>query len=115
MNSRTRWISNRVLVGVLAAILGGCAHSIHEVHTSDFSPYARIEQGQMVKANAEQFVVLGFTSETEYVNRAYQTLMSQCPDGVVTGITTQLSTSLGFLSWTNKVLMQGLCVKPRKG
>ena len=29
--------------------------------------------------------------------------------GRIEGITTQISTSLGFFSWTNKVLMKGFC------
>lgn len=95
---------------LLAALFSSCAHSVHQVHTSDFDPYAPIESGKMISAQAEQFVILGFTSETEYVNQAYQKLMAQCP-GRITGITTQLSTSLGFFSWTNKTLMQGLCLK----
>lgn len=95
----------------LVALLGGCAHSVHEVHASDFSPYAEIERGEMVKAYADQFVVLGFVRDTNYVDIAQQKLMQACPHGSLTGITTQYSTSLGFFSWTNKILMQGLCVK----
>lgn len=97
---------------LLAAMLtlAGCAHSIHEVHTSDFNPYAPIERGEMVKASTEQFVILGFTGNTDYVNEAYAKLQRTCPQGMVTGITTQYSTSLGFFSWTNKILMQGLCI-----
>lgn len=95
----------------LAAALSGCAHSIHQVHTSDFNPYSEIERGEMVKGYAEQFVVLGFVQETNYVNTAQQKLMAACPTGAITGITTQYSTSLGFFSWTNKIMMQGLCVK----
>ena len=89
----------------------GCAHSIHQVHTSDFIPYAPIESGEMITARSEQFVILGFTTETEYVERAYKSLANQCLRGRVTGITTQFSTSLGFFSWTNKILMQGLCLR----
>lgn len=92
-------------------VLGGCAHSIHQVHTSDFNPYAPIERGEIVKGYSEQFVVLGFVQQTNYVNVAYKQLMDSCPQGAISGITTQYSTSLGFFSWTNKVLMQGLCVK----
>lgn len=100
-----------ILINILLVVLfSGCAHSVHQVHTSDFDPAAPIEAGKMISAQAEQFVILGFTSETEYVNQAYQKLMAQCP-GRITGITTQLSTSLGFFSWTNKTLMQGLCLK----
>lgn len=95
-------------------ILASCAHSIHEVHTSDFLPGAPIESGKMVKGYSEQFVVFWFTDNTNYVDQAYRNLMSACPNGAVTGITTQLSTSLGFFSWTNKVLMQGLCLQAPK-
>jgi len=96
-----------VLVLTMAA---GCAHSIHEVHTSDFTPGASLQNGLMIKATAEQFVFLGITQETNYVDQAYQQLQSQCPNGRITAITTQISTSLGFFSWTNKALMQGLCL-----
>lgn len=96
--------------------LCSCAHSIHEVHTSDFLPAAPIESGDMVKVSSEQFVVMGFTKNTDYVNEAYQKLMKACPKGALTAITTQYSTSLNFFSWTNKILMQGLCLaeKPSK-
>jgi hypothetical protein len=90
--------------------LSSCAHSIHQVHTSDFIPYGKVEQGEVVTAKAEQFVVLGFASETNYVNQAYTKLMASCPNGKLSGITTQLSTSLGFFSWTNVAFMRGLCL-----
>lgn len=98
---------------IIAALLSGCAYSVHEVHTSDFLPSAQLTSGHVVKSASEQFVILGFTGNTDYVNEAYAKLMSSCPNGVITGITTQYSTSLGFFSWTNKVLMQGLCLPPR--
>jgi hypothetical protein len=92
-------------------LLAGCAHSVHEVHTSDFSPMTPIESGDMVKASTDQFVVLGFTGNTDYVNQAYVDLQNACPQGQITAITTQYSTSLGFFSWHNKILMQGLCIR----
>ena len=98
------------LSALMVSLLSSCAHSIHEVHTSDFAPYAALESGKVVKASSEQFVIMGFTSETNYVDSAYQKLAAQCPNGAVSGITTQLSTDLGFFSWTNKTLMQGLCL-----
>jgi len=94
--------------------LASCAHSVHEVHTSDFIPGAPIEAGDMVKASTEQFVILGFTKQTDYVDQAYQKLMAACPKGSISGITTQYSSSLGFFSWTNKILMQGLCLPAKK-
>lgn len=104
-------MKKRSLLVVAALGLGGCAHSVHQVHTSDFTPYAKIEQGDMVKAKSEQFVILGFTGNTEYVEQAYRQLMNACPEGSISGITTQISTDLGFFSWTNRALMQGLCMK----
>lgn len=95
--------------------LASCAHSIHSVQTSDFIPSAPIEAGEMVKASSEQFVVFWFASETNYVDQAYHKLMAACPNGAISGITTQYSTSLGFFSWTNKILMQGLCLPKKKG
>lgn len=103
-------MSRLLLLLALTAGLGGCAHSIHQVHTSDFNPMAEIESGEVVRGYAEQFVVLGFVQETNYVDQAFAQLQSQCPRGQITGITTQISTSMGFFSWTNKALMQGLCV-----
>ena len=88
----------KLILSVLSLVLLSCAHSVHEVHTSDFSPYARIEDGDMVKGSGEQFVILGFTDNTNYVDQAYQQLRKACPQGRITGITTQISTSLGILS-----------------
>jgi hypothetical protein len=86
-------------------------HSVHQVHVSDFSPQKPFESGKIVKATAEQFVIMGFASDTNHVNQALASLQSKCPDGQIQGITTQHSTSHGFFSWTNKILMQGLCIE----
>ena len=86
-----------------------CAHSIHVVHAGDFD--RPIGNAEVVQASAEQFVVLGFVGQTDYVNKAYNQLQQECKQGSLQGITTQFSTSLGFFSWTNKILMQGFCVK----
>jgi len=93
-----------------AVLLTGCMHSIHQVHVSDFEPFDKFESGNIVSAKAEQFVILGFVQQTDYVNNAYKMLQEKCPKGQLQGITTQYSTSLSFFSWTNKILMQGLCV-----
>lgn len=99
------------LGGLLAVfVLAGCTHSVHQVHVSDFRPYKPISRGKMVKASAEQFVVMGFVDNTEYIDQAKQKLIEECPKGYISGITTQLSTSHGFFSWTNKALLQGLCI-----
>jgi hypothetical protein len=81
------------------------------VHVGDFSPWSSPAKGQMIEAKSEQFVIMQFVDNTDYVDQARQKLMEKCEGGRVTGITTQFSTSLGFFSWTNKILMRGLCVK----
>jgi len=89
-----------------------CTHSLHVSHVSDFAPtYKSYEQGTLVKSRAEQFVILDFTFDTNYVDQAYLQLQHTCPQGNIQGITTQYSTSHGFMSWTNVVEMQGLCIK----
>jgi hypothetical protein len=100
----------RILL-VLSLALGGCTYSIHDVQVSDFSPYEPIERGEIVKASADQFTIMGFVTQTDYVDEAYRKLIEACPGGTVSGITTQISTSHGFFSWHNKALMQGLCLK----
>ena len=98
-----------ILLAMLA--LPGCAYSVHQVQVSDFQPYAPYSESNIVKGQGEQFVILWFTQDTSYVEKARQDLIRQCPSGTITGITTQMSTDLGFFSWTNRALMQGLCVK----
>lgn len=102
-----------LIIATSSALFVGCAHSVHEVYVSDFGTYPRVEQGEMIKASAQQSTVMGFVTDTNYVNEARAKLIAQCPQGEISGITTQYSTSLGFFSWTNKILMQGLCMKPR--
>lgn len=87
-----------------------CTHSVHLVHVGDFKPYQKLTSGQVIEAAAEQFVFLGFTTETNYVNIAREDLIKKCPKGVIQGPVTRISTSHGFFSWTNKAHVQALCV-----
>ncbi len=93
-----------------ALLLTACTHSIHHVHTSSFEPYGGFGDGNPISAQSEQFVVMGFAGNTDYVEQAQKDLMSQCSGGRIKGISTQYSTSHGFFSWTNKILMQGMCI-----
>ena len=86
-----------------------CAYSVHQYHVSDFSPYNR-DKGKRVVATAERFVILQFSGDTTYIDKAYQRLIAQCKKGRIVGIATQLSTVLGFFSHTDKVRMEGRCI-----
>jgi len=72
--------------------------------------YYPCANGEMVTASSERFIVMGFASDTKYVDAAYQSLQEKCPNGRIQGITTQFTTGLGFFSWTNRIRMQGLCI-----
>jgi hypothetical protein len=88
-----------------------CTHSLHLAHVGDFSPtYKGLGSGKMIQAKADQFVVMGFVQNTDYVDSAYAQLQAACPNGSIQGIMTQYSTSHGFFSWTNHIDMQGLCL-----
>jgi hypothetical protein len=104
-----------VMAAFFALNLAGCAYSIHQVYASDFSPYAPLSKGEIVTGKGEQFVILGFVNQTDYVEEARTDLMNHCQGGLLSGITTQISTDLGFFSWTNRALMQGLCIKTPAG
>jgi|GEM_PF-404483 len=93
-------------------IFSGCTYSIHNVHMSDMSPAGSSGndgEGRLIKAQAEQFVILGFVGQTNYLNEAYKKIQDECPKGEIRGISTQHSTAHGFFSWTNKILIQGNC------
>ena len=97
---------------LLVAVCSGCTYSIHRVGSSAFSNASGkyvIENTKPIQATAEQNVVL-FAFDTQYVNDAFNALQEQCRNGEIIGITTQHSTSHGFFSWTNKILMKGTCL-----
>lgn len=103
---------NRSFLLVIVALANfSCSHSIHLVQVGEFTPYGRLKSGKLIRAEATQKSIMGFNQETNYVDNAYEKLQDQCKDGAVKGVTTQFSTSHGFFSWTNKILMQGVCVR----
>ena len=95
------------LLLVLAAT--GCTHALHQNHTSDYTLEAPLNDYRLIQAQFEQFVVMGFVKETNYADDAFAELKRQCPDGTITGIQPRHSTSHGFFSWTNVILMQAYC------
>lgn len=92
----------------------GCTYSMHEVQSGGFAAPTNVagppRQGTWIRARAEQSVVLGITDNTDYVDHAYASLESQCAGDIV-GVTTRYSTSLGFLSYTNVVDIQAMCLQ----
>ena len=90
-------------------LLAGCTHSIHIVHTDGFSlDKPNKSEAYYVEAIATQDVILYFAFDTNYVDEAKADLEQKC-SGKLSAVSTQYSTSHGFLHWTNKILMKGLC------
>ncbi len=87
-----------------------CAHSYHQAAT-DVSLNPGYKSGRTISAVGEQFVVLGFINNTDYVQEAYDDLAKQCEEGTVSPLTTRYYTSLSFLSWTNYIKLEGICVQ----
>lgn len=103
-------MKSRLLLSILTLLTIACTHSYHVVHVGDFDPtYASYARGQLVTAESEQFVVLGFVQDTRYVDVAFAKLKSACA-GNLQGVQTEYSTDHGFLSWTNRIRMQALCL-----
>lgn len=98
-----------LLALAMCLALSACTHAVHVNHTSDFALDRPLSTYTTVEAVAEQHTFLGIVGQTDYVDRAFRDLQAECPDGVLTGIQTRYSTSHGFFSWTNTVVMRGYC------
>ena len=94
---------------LLLLTLLSCAHSYHQA-ASDFSLNPKSVKGTSVRSVGSQFVILGMTTNTDYVEVAVRKLEQKCP-GVISPVTTKYYTDLGFLSWTNNVVLEGICLK----
>src|SRR5579884_1654095 len=102
-------------LALLASLACGCSYSVHEVNAAGFAPADPAPPGaprhaERIESRAEQDVVLGVVDNTDYVDEAYAALLAQCPGDVV-GLSTRISSSLGFLSYTNVVQMRALCLR----
>jgi hypothetical protein len=100
---------------LLALLTSGCGYSMHEYHVAGYAPITPAPadgpppKAQWIRARAEQNVVLGITDNTDYVNVAYDRLVQQC-SGDIVALNTRYSTKLGFLSYTNTIDVQALCL-----
>ena len=101
--------SLQIVLCAAVLLAAACTHSIHDVYVSSFDPYREYQNGKYIEARTEQHTILGFVRDTQYVDQAYADLNAQCRSGEIRGIVTQFSTSHGFFSWTNKILMKGYC------
>jgi hypothetical protein len=97
---------------LLPLVFAGCTYSVHQVATGGLENIKPGANARLVKAEAEQHVILYITGNTDYADEAYRELLAQCPDGELQAIEARYSTSHGFLSFTNYLKAEALCVKP---
>ena len=106
MNTLTQRLT--LTAALLGGALSGCAHSVHLIHTSDFEGAAPYAQSAEVSVKKSRWGALGFITDSDYIEEAYEELLKQC-SGRITGLTTKYYTELGFLSWRDVVLIKGTC------
>lgn len=104
------WVRIFVLMFV-ATFLGGCTHALHQYHAGELTPKVANKKYERIKSMGEQTAILGFVTETQYVNEAWAQLQQKCEGGEITGVHTRYSTSHGFLSWKNQVQMTAYCAR----
>lgn len=90
-------------------MLSACTHSIHQVYVSSQDPKSA-GKGEWVTVDSKELVVLGFQTESQYVDQAWRALESKCP-GRIAQVTTEHLTSFKFLSYEQKLVLKGLCLK----
>lgn len=86
-------------------------YSVHQFSSSDVSAPRKSESMKRIVAESQQFVILGFAKNTDYADEALSKLINLCPTGTIQSIGTRFSTDLGFLSWTNRIRLEGYCVE----
>lgn len=99
----------RIFLACILLMLTACTHSIHQVYVSSQDPKSA-GTGEWVTVDTKALVVLSFQSETLYVEQAYRELESKCP-GRIAQVTTEHLTSFKFLSYEQKLVLKGLCLK----
>lgn len=99
------WLRNAWLSA--SSLASACTYSVHQMAVSNFGD---IREGQVVEAEAEQWVLLDMATDTDFADEAYERLLQQCPDGILRGIQARHSTSHSFLSYGNHLRMRAYCV-----
>lgn len=97
---------SKIFLVLIALMSTGCAYSIHQYGATDFTG---LRQGKRVTAEGTENYIL-FKTNNSFVEKAYANLIGQCADGYITGITTQYRTDLSFLSFTERLIIEGTCV-----
>jgi hypothetical protein len=99
----------RALALTLITLVGGCTHSVHQYSVSATTP-VQWDRVRPIVVQSEQQVILA-TSEYTMLDEAYRKLLASCPRGDVVNVRLKRWTDHGFLSWTQKLRLEGGCVE----
>lgn len=92
----------------LATVTSACTHSVHQLSMGGLDDIPRGARLQPIQVEADQEAFLA-AGDTEFADQAVARLSAKCPRGRVVGIEARYSTSLGFLSYTNRMKITGYC------
>ncbi|TWW07875.1 hypothetical protein E3A20_29960 [Planctomyces bekefii] len=99
----------KAALGLVILALGGCTYSIHQLYVSPMDPKAVYGAGgHWLEVETSDFVILGFATQTNYVEDAFRKLEAKCP-GRISQVTTEHLTAYKFLSYDQKVVLKGYC------
>ncbi len=103
------------LVAVALALpMGGCAlglgKSLHQYNVMDIPVPTAGRKAKAIRHEASQYVFLSFQFNTDYADRARENFVSQCPSGEIVNVRTRYSTDLGFMAYSNKLVIEGDCL-----
>lgn len=100
--------SSKALLMTFAFSLTGCTHSIHQVYVSSQDKIPSSVKTEWVDVEKSDFVVLGFATNTSYVEAAYAELEEKC-SGRISQVSTEHLTSYYLLSYKQRIRLKGLC------
>lgn len=105
MSTRALW--SLLMLGALST---GCTHSVHQLTMGGLDDIPRGARLHPIEVEADQdaFIAAG---DTSFADHAVDLLSAKCPRGRIVGIEARYSTSLGFLSYTNRLKITGFCLR----
>jgi|GEM_PF-6794337 len=98
----------------LGPLLSGCAigfvKSLHDVSYLEQAPIPAKAESHPIQRDVTRNVLLGFITETDFVDNGWKSFQKLCSDGTIMNPTLRHSTDLGFLAYKEHLHFSGTCV-----
>lgn len=91
---------------LLLAIFYKCAF----LHSVSITPQP-VNRENKIEAEVSKTVILAFNFNNDFLNELPDQLLSQCPNGKITGLVTKYEHYSYFLWYVMKVKSSGYCIK----